>query len=224
MIHELKGEAVPELSGETVLELSGEAVHELSGEAVLEFTGEVVHELSGEAVPELSGEVVHELSGEAVLEFSGEAVLEFSSEAVHELSGEAVLKFSGDAFLELSGEAVLELSREAVLELSGEAVLELKFSRHSLKLSTTSLAVSAGQRSNSHGTLLLRHSQEYQIERFLWWLHQREAVGSGCFLASPLHATLYASFHCFILLQCDGCLERGAMAGLPGFASHGRGF
>ena len=30
-------------------------------------------------------------------------------------------------------------------------------------------------------TLLPRHSQEYQIERFLWWSGQREAVGSGCF-------------------------------------------
>ena len=199
---------VPELSGETVLELSGEAVHELSGEAVLKFSGEAVHQLSGEAVPELSGEAIHELSGEALLK----------------LSGEALLKLSGEAVLELSGEAVLELSSEAVLELSREAVLELKFSRHSVKLSATSLLVSAGQRSNSHATLLLRHSQEYQIERFLWRSRQREAVGSSCFLASPLHTTLYASFHCSILLQCDGCLERAAMAGLPGFASDGRGF
>ena len=157
---------VPGLSGETVLELSGKAVHELSGETVLEFSGEAVHQLSGEAVPELSGEAVHELSGEAVLELSGEAVLE------------------------LSGEAVLELSGEAILELSGEAVLELKFSGLSAKLSATSLSVSSGQRSNSHETLLLRHSQEYQMEQFLWRLRQREAVGSDCFLASPLHTTL----------------------------------
>ena len=64
---------------------------------------------------------------------------------MHELSGEAVL--------ELSDEAVLELSGEAVLELSGEAVLELKLSGPSVKLSTTSLSVSAGQRSNSHGNV-----------------------------------------------------------------------
>ena len=121
--------------------------------------------------------------------------------------------------------AAIEMpSGEAVLELSREAVLELKFSRHSVKLSATSLSVSAGQRSNSHGTLLLCHSQEYQIERFLWRSLQCEAVGSSCFLASPLYATLYASFHSFILLQCDRCLERAAMAGLRGFASDGRGF
>ena len=65
------------------------------------------------------------------------------------------------------GQAIHKLSGEAVLELSGEVVHELKFSGHSVKLSATSLAVSAGQRSNSHGTLLLRHSQEYKIERFL---------------------------------------------------------
>ena len=96
-----------------------------------------------------------------------------------------MLEPSGEAVLELSGEAVLELSGEAVLELSGEAVLELKFSGHSDELPATSLSVSACQRSNSHGTWLLRHSQEYQIERFLWRLRQREAVGSGCVLASP---------------------------------------
>ena len=74
---------------------------------------------------------------------------------------------------------------EVVLELSGYAVLELKFSGLSVKLSATSLSVSAGQRSNSHGTLLLRHSQEYQTEWLLWRLRQREAFESGCFLASP---------------------------------------
>ena len=121
--------------------------------------------------------------------------------------------------------AVKRSSSLAAKQSSSLAVnLELTFSGHSVKLSATSLAVSSGQRSNSHGTLLLRHSQEYQIERFLWRLRQREAVGSGCFLASPRHPTLYVSFHCFILLQCDGCLERGAMVGLRGFASHGRGF
>ena len=57
-----------------------------------------------------------------------------------------VLELSVEAVLELSGEAILELSGEAVLELSGEAVLELQFSRHSVKLSATCLAVSACQR------------------------------------------------------------------------------
>ena len=60
--------------------------------------------------------------------------------------------------------AVKRSSSLAVKQSSSLAVnLELTFSGHSVKLSATSLAVSSGQRSNSHGTLLLRHSQEYQV-------------------------------------------------------------
>ena len=133
--------------------------------------------LSGKAVHELSGEAVHELSSAAVLELSGAAVHELSGEAVLELSGETVHKLSGEVVLELSGEAVLELSREAVHKPSGVAVLELSGESKQ----STSLAVSACQRTMSHGMCLLRHRQEYQMERLLWRLRSREAV----VLASP---------------------------------------
>ena len=47
------------------------------------------------------------------------------------------------------------------------------------------------------------------------------AFGSFFYCLSPPHPSLYVSFHCFILLQFDGCLERGAMAGLRGFGHWG---
>ena len=102
----------------------------------------------------------------------------------------------------------------------------------------------------SHGKLLLHHSHEDQIEWFFCSgcisVQRFEVVNlasvtcmdhccfitamrikltsfcSGCF-SIPSHSSS-VSFHWFIILQCDGCLEREGMAGLQGFAcSHWRG-
>ena len=81
----------------------------------------------------------------------------FTCLAVKQLSNLAVKRST--SLVAVKRFTSLEAKRSSSLAVN----LELTFSGHSVKLSATSLAVSSGQRSNSHGTLLLRQSINQSI-------------------------------------------------------------